>query len=128
MPAPSILAVARHVLSRALRETGQALDRVGVRGAIHARQGRRMGNDDPYVFNDHLSRHRQVMGLPRRGEPIVPGLTVGAGGGGRAPKEGRGGSVATATASRRGGRMANGTILAFWAGGASPSSRRAPPS
>ena len=90
MPAPSILAVARHVLSRALRETGQALDRVGVRGAIHARQGRRMGNDDPYVFNDHLSRHRQVMGLPRRGEPIVPGLTVGAGGGGAGPEGGTG--------------------------------------
>jgi carbonic anhydrase/acetyltransferase-like protein (isoleucine patch superfamily) len=81
MPAPSILAVVKHVLSRALRETGQALDRVGVRGVIHANQGRRMGNDDPYIFNDHLSRHRQVMGLLRRGEPIVPGLTVGAGGG-----------------------------------------------
>jgi carbonic anhydrase/acetyltransferase-like protein (isoleucine patch superfamily) len=81
MPAPSVLAVVRHVLSRALRETGQMLDRVGVRGVNHAKMGRRMGNDDPYIFQDHLSRHRQIMGLLRRGEPIVPGLTVGAGGG-----------------------------------------------
>ena len=61
MPAPSIFQVIRHVLSRALRETGQALDRVGVRGIIHAHQGRRMGPDDPYWFDDHLSRHRGIM-------------------------------------------------------------------
>mmetsp|Transcript_24066 Transcript_24066/g.54629 ORF Transcript_24066/g.54629 Transcript_24066/m.54629 type:complete len:338 (-) Transcript_24066:47-1060(-) len=88
MPAPSILSVLRHVLSRALRETGQALDRVGVRGVIHANQGRRMGPDDPYWFNDHLSRHRGRMALLRRGQPVVPGLPAGNGsieqiGGGR---------------------------------------------
>ena len=77
MPAPSIFAVVRHVLSRALRETGQALDRVGVMGIVHAKQGRRMGPDDPYWFNDHLSRHRGIMGLLRRGEPVVPGLPAG---------------------------------------------------
>ncbi|KAL9181191.1 hypothetical protein ACHAXT_009996 [Thalassiosira profunda] len=77
MPAPSIFAVVRHVLSRALRETGQALDRLGVRGVVHARQGRRMGPDDPYWFHDHLSRHRAIMGLLRRGEPRVPGITAG---------------------------------------------------
>lgn len=77
MPAPSIFDVVRHVLSRALRETGQALDRVGVRGLIHAHQGRRMGPDNPYFFNDHFSRHRGVMGLLRRGEPEVPGLAAG---------------------------------------------------
>ncbi|KAL3826484.1 hypothetical protein ACHAXA_004321 [Cyclostephanos tholiformis] len=81
MPAPTVLAVLRHVLSRALRETGQALDRVGVRGVVHANMGRRLGNDDPYIFNDHLCRHRNVMGLLRRGEPNVPGLTDGGGGG-----------------------------------------------
>ena len=79
MPAPSIFAVARHILSRAIRETGQALDRVGVMGIVHAHQGRRMGNDDPYWFNDHLSRHRGTMGLLRRGQPVVPGLTAGGG-------------------------------------------------
>jgi carbonic anhydrase/acetyltransferase-like protein (isoleucine patch superfamily) len=77
MPAPSIFAVIRHILSRALRETGQALDRVGVRGVVHAHQGRRMGDDNPYWFNDHLSRHRGIMGLLRRGYPIVPGITAG---------------------------------------------------
>ena len=77
MPAPSIFAVIRHTLSRALRETGQALDRVGVRGVVHANQGRRMGADDPYWFNDHLSRHRGIMGLLRRGYPVVPGITSG---------------------------------------------------
>lgn len=75
MPAPSIVAIIKHVLSRALRETGQALDRVGVRGVVHAHQGRRMGADNPYLFNDHLSRHRGVMGLLRRGYPVVPGIT-----------------------------------------------------
>jgi len=53
------------------------MDRVGVRGVIHANQGRRMGNDDPYFFNDHLSRHRTIMGLLRRGTPMVPGITAG---------------------------------------------------
>ncbi|KAL7522730.1 hypothetical protein ACHAWX_007411 [Stephanocyclus meneghinianus] len=77
MPAPSIFAVIRHVVSRALRETGQMLDRVGIRGVVHANQGRRMGPDDPYWFNDHLSRHRQIMSLLRRGEPMVPGITSG---------------------------------------------------
>src|SRR6056300_637736 len=79
MPAPSIFAVIRHVISRALRETGQALDRVGVRGVVHAHQGRRMGADNPYWFNDHLSRHRGIMGLLRRGYPVVPGITSGSG-------------------------------------------------
>lgn len=79
MPAPSLLSLVRHILSRALPETGQALDRVGVRGIIHSRQGRRMGNDDPYWFNDHLSRHRGIMGLLRRGQPVVSGLTDGSG-------------------------------------------------
>lgn len=77
MPAPSLFSVFRHVLSRALRETGQMMDRVGVRGVIHANQGRRMGNDDPYWFNDHLSRHRNIMGMLRRGTPMVPGITAG---------------------------------------------------
>lgn len=79
MPAPSIFAVTRHILSRAIRETGQALDRVGLMGIIHAHQGRRLGNDDPYKFDDHLSRHRGIMGLLRRGEPQVPGITAGSG-------------------------------------------------
>lgn len=30
-----------------------------------------MGNDDPCKFQDHLSRHRTIMGLLRRGEPVL---------------------------------------------------------
>lgn len=77
MPSPSFLAVIRHVLGRALRETGQMLDRVGIRGAVHAKQGRRLGPDDSYLFNDHLSRHRQIFSLLRRGQPMIPGITSG---------------------------------------------------
>ena len=36
-----------------------------------------MGPDDSYLFNDHLSRHRGIMGLLRRGEPVVPGISAG---------------------------------------------------
>jgi carbonic anhydrase/acetyltransferase-like protein (isoleucine patch superfamily) len=36
-----------------------------------------MGDDNPYWFNDHLSRHRGIMGLLRRGYPVVPGITSG---------------------------------------------------
>lgn len=71
MPAPSLFAVARHVLARAIRETGQALDRSGIWLEVQAKQGRRMGNDDPCKFQDHLSRHRTIMGLLRRGEPVL---------------------------------------------------------
>ena len=47
-----------------------------------------MGPDDPYWFNDHLSRHRGTMALLRRGQPVVPGIPAGNGsieqiGGGR---------------------------------------------
>ena len=70
MPAPTILARLRQTLGRALRETGQALDRVGVRGRSHAESTRELG-DDPYKFQDHLSRHRNQMSLLNRGSPKV---------------------------------------------------------
>lgn len=70
MPAPTILARLRQTLGRALRETGQALDRVGVRGRSHAETTRQIG-DDPYKFQDHLSRHRNQMPLLNRGSPTI---------------------------------------------------------
>uniref|UniRef100_A0A7S2S611 Uncharacterized protein n=1 Tax=Eucampia antarctica TaxID=49252 RepID=A0A7S2S611_9STRA len=70
MPPPTILAQIRQSLGRALRETGQALDRVGSRGRSHAESTRRWG-DDPYKFEDHLSRHRNRMPLLRRGCPQI---------------------------------------------------------
>lgn len=75
MPAPSVLAVVRHTLSRAFRETGQALDRLGIRGAQHATTTRTVG-DDPYIFDDHLSRHRQQIPLVKHGAPVVDERTV----------------------------------------------------
>jgi len=70
MPAPTLLQTIRHTIGRALRETGQALDRVGVRGKQHAVTRRVLG-DDPYIFDDHLSRHRNIMPLLSRGQPRV---------------------------------------------------------
>ena len=60
----------RHTIGRAFRETGQALDRLGIAGQQHAVTTRIIG-DDPYIFDDHLSRHRHQMPLLRRGAPIV---------------------------------------------------------
>jgi carbonic anhydrase/acetyltransferase-like protein (isoleucine patch superfamily) len=70
MSRPSVWLRMRHTLGRAFRETGQALDRAGVRGAQHAVTTRVIG-DDPYIFDDHLSRHRHQMPLLKRGKPVV---------------------------------------------------------
>mmetsp|Transcript_12877 Transcript_12877/g.14523 ORF Transcript_12877/g.14523 Transcript_12877/m.14523 type:complete len:288 (-) Transcript_12877:106-969(-) len=70
MPGPTILTRIRHSIGRALRETGQAIDRVGIRGSSQAHTSRKLG-DDPYKFNDHLSRHRNKMPLLLRGSPKV---------------------------------------------------------
>mmetsp|Transcript_3798 Transcript_3798/g.8086 ORF Transcript_3798/g.8086 Transcript_3798/m.8086 type:complete len:335 (-) Transcript_3798:88-1092(-) len=70
MPHPSLLSRIRQTVGRAFRETGQALDRAGVWGAQHATTARVFG-DDPYKYDDHLSRHRNKMPLLWRGAPIV---------------------------------------------------------
>jgi len=70
MPPPSILIRVRHAIGRAIRETGQALDRVGIRGNVHAHSKTKFG-DDPYKFQDHLSRHRNLMPLLKRGKPKI---------------------------------------------------------
>ena len=46
-----------------------------------------MGADDPYWFSDHLSRHRTVMALLRRGQPEVPGLDTLASGNGNSSQK-----------------------------------------
>ena len=64
----------RQTIGRALRETGQALDRVAVMAAQHAVTTREVG-DDPYIFDDHLSRHRHRFPLLKRGQPLIdPGV------------------------------------------------------
>lgn len=70
MGKPSIYQRLRHGLGRAFRETGQALDRAGIKGHQMAITKRVIG-DDPVIYEDHLSRHRQQMPLLRRGKPVV---------------------------------------------------------
>lgn len=70
MPGPTVFARIRHTIGRAIRETGQALDRVGIRGQTQAKSTRKLG-DDPCIFDDHLSRHRNLMPLLNRGTPRI---------------------------------------------------------
>jgi carbonic anhydrase/acetyltransferase-like protein (isoleucine patch superfamily) len=70
MGKPSIYQKVRQTLGRAFRETGQALDRAGIKGQQMA-VTRRVIGDDPVIYQDHLSRHRQQMPLLRRGKPVV---------------------------------------------------------
>ena len=67
---PSIWMRFRQMMGRAFRETGQALDRLGIKGEQMALSKRIVG-DDPVIYEDHLSRHRHQMPLLRRGRPIV---------------------------------------------------------
>ncbi len=70
MGKPTIYQQLRQGLGRAFRETGQALDRVAIKGRQMAVTQRVIG-DDPVIYQDHLSRHRQQMPLLRRGKPVV---------------------------------------------------------
>lgn len=70
MSRPTTWMLLRQTIGRAIRETGQALDRLGITGRTHALTDRRYG-DDPCIFHDHLSRHRHQMPLLQRGAPIV---------------------------------------------------------
>lgn len=70
MGKPTIYQKVRQTLGRAFRETGQALDRAGIKGQQMA-VTRRVIGDDPVIYQDHLSRHRQQMPLLRRGKPVV---------------------------------------------------------
>lgn len=70
MGKPSIYQKLRQGLGRAFRETGQALDRAGIMGHQMVVSKRVIG-DDPVIYQDHLSRHRQQMPLLRRGKPVV---------------------------------------------------------
>ena len=70
MGPPTIWMRVRQTLGRALRETAQALDRVAMRARQHALTDRLIG-DDPYRFDDHLSRHRHLFPLIERGKPVI---------------------------------------------------------
>jgi carbonic anhydrase/acetyltransferase-like protein (isoleucine patch superfamily) len=70
MPGPTTIARIRQTLGRAFRETGQALDRVAIRASTQLNSTRELG-DDPTIFDDHLSRHRNLMPLIKRGSPKI---------------------------------------------------------
>lgn len=70
MGAPTLWQHFRQTLGRAWRETGQALDRLGLRTASVARTKYDFG-DEPVIFQDFLSRHRQMFPLLAAGRPVV---------------------------------------------------------
>ena len=72
MGPPSVVNRLRQVLGRAFRETGQAMDRLGMRTQQLLLQDRNhYGDDEPYIYDDFLSRHRQQMPLLKYGKPII---------------------------------------------------------
>lgn len=70
MGPPTLWQSFRQIIGRAVRETGQALDRVGVKTAMLA-VTKHDFYDDPVRFEDHLSRHRQLFPLLTAGRPVV---------------------------------------------------------
>ena len=70
MGRPTIVQRFRQTLGRALKETGQALDRLGIKGNALAVTKQKIG-DEPVIFEDHLSRHRHQFPLLKRGRPVV---------------------------------------------------------
>jgi carbonic anhydrase/acetyltransferase-like protein (isoleucine patch superfamily) len=72
MAPPTVWQHARQILGRAVRETGQAVDRLAVRTAAIA-STRHDFFDDPVVYQDHLNRHRHQFPLLSGGKPLVSG-------------------------------------------------------
>lgn len=70
MGPPSVLQRFRQIVGRAFRETGQALDRLGVKTASLAVTPHDY-YDDPVVYEDHLSRHRHQFPLLWSGKPMI---------------------------------------------------------
>lgn len=70
MSPPTAWQSVRQVLGRALRETGQALDRLGVQTVSFA-VTQHDYYDDPVVYQDFLSRHRQRFPLLTSGRPQI---------------------------------------------------------
>jgi gamma-carbonic anhydrase len=70
MGKPTLWQHLRQTMGRAIRETGQALDRVGQRTEAVAITPHYF-YDDPIIYQDHLSRHRQMFPLLAAGRPIL---------------------------------------------------------
>jgi gamma-carbonic anhydrase len=68
--APTLWQGFRQMLGRAFRETGQALDRLGVK-TVSLAITKHDYYDDPVRYEDHLSRHRQLFPLLVSGRPVL---------------------------------------------------------
>jgi gamma-carbonic anhydrase len=70
MAPPTLWQNFRQVIGRALRETGQALDRLGVK-TVSLAITKHDFYDDPVMYEDHLSRHRHLFPLLASGRPVI---------------------------------------------------------
>ena len=70
MAPPTLWQHARQILGRALRETGQALDRAGVKWSALSVTPHQY-YDDPVIYEDFLSRHRHQFPLLDSGRPLI---------------------------------------------------------
>ena len=70
MAPPTLWQHARQILGRAFRETGQALDRIGVKWAMLSVTPHHY-YDDPVIYEDYLSRHRHQFPLLDSGRPLI---------------------------------------------------------
>lgn len=71
MSPPTLIQRFRQTLGRAMRETGQALDRVALKLASLAVTQKSYGEDEPVLYQDFLSRHRQQFPLLHAGRPVL---------------------------------------------------------
>jgi len=70
MGPPTLWQHLRQVVGRAMRETGQSVDRLGIKTTSLAITQHEF-YDDPVKYEDHLSRHRHQFPLLSAGRPVV---------------------------------------------------------
>jgi gamma-carbonic anhydrase len=70
MAPPTLWQSFRQIIGRAVRETGQALDRLGVKTVSFA-VTKNDYYDDAVVYEDHLSRHRHQFPFLTSGRPVI---------------------------------------------------------
>lgn len=72
MSPPTVWQHFREIIGRAIRETGQAIDRVGVKWTMVSLTAHKYDYyDDPVIFEDFFSRHRHQFPLLTSGRPIL---------------------------------------------------------
>lgn len=72
--APTLWQLARQTLGRAIRETGQAIDRVAIK-TIMLSSTENLFHDEAVIYEDHWNRHRNLHPLIWSGRPVIaPGV------------------------------------------------------